>query len=241
MWGPCPPFHLAPAPCLAVAQFDALTLDLFGTLLDFSVERDEPPLIADLLDAAGAESDPHAVLETWMRASLADRAKTPFRPIRATLVRGARTAADQHGFAIDPERWATALEDRWAASPLHPDAEGVLDAFDAAGVPWAIVTNLDAGVLERVLANTSLGERSPVAVCSEHARAYKPHPRPFRMALERLGVQPGKAVHVGNRASEDRAGAHAAGMRCRLIDREEGPSLAKAVEAILAGGYGGCG
>lgn len=88
----------------------AVTLDLFGTLVDFSVPRDEPPLVAELLDEIGARSDPGAVLETWMRASLADRAKTPFRRVRSTLEHGARVAADRHGLVIDPGRWARSLE-----------------------------------------------------------------------------------------------------------------------------------
>lgn len=210
----------------------ALTLDLFGTLVDFSVPRDEPPLVADLLDEIGAGSDPQAVLETWMRASLADRAKTPFRTVRSTLEHGARVAADRHGIAIEPERWASSLEALWASRPLHDDVEETLDLLDDAGVPRAIVTNLDRGVLARVLERTPLGGRVDAAICSEHARAYKPHPRPFRMALDELRVEPDAAIHVGDRPGEDRAGARATGMACVIVDRP-GTDL---VEALARAG-----
>jgi FMN phosphatase YigB (HAD superfamily) len=57
-------------------------------------------------------------------------------------------------------------------------------------------------------------------VSSEQARAYKPHPRPFRMALHRLGLEPDEAVHVGDDPGEDRAGARAAGLEARLVGEE---------------------
>lgn len=197
----------------------AVTLDLFGTLVDFSVRRDEPPLVEDLLAETGTRLDPEAVLETWMRTSLAERAKTPFRSVRSTLAHGARVVADRHGLDIDPARWASLLEALWASRPLHEDVGTALDLLDDVGTPRAIVSNLDRDVLDRVLARTSLGSRVDTAVCSEHARAYKPHPRPFRMALSELDVRPDGVVHIGDRPGEDRAGARAAGMACVLVDR----------------------
>lgn len=216
-----------------MAQVQAITLDLFGTLVDFSIERDEPPLVRELLHEAGETADADAVLATWVAASLDDRAKTPFRRVHEALVTGAEETAREHGLAIDPERWADRLEQLWALRPMFGDVRDALDRIEAAGVPWAIVTNLDRHVLDRVLASTHLGSRSPVAVSSEHARAYKPHPRPFRMALDRLGVDPASAVHVGDRPSEDRAGAHAAGMWCVIVDRRQEAALVQAVKALL--------
>lgn len=212
----------------------AVTLDLFGTLVDFSVQRDEPPLVADLLADAGIDREPESVLAVWLRASLDERGKLPFRTVHTALVRGARRMAGQLDLAIDPSRWAGALEDRWASSPLHDDVSAALDRLDAAGIPYALVTNLDRSVLDRVLGCTDLGQRVEVAVCSEIARAYKPHPRVFELALEQLGTRPGQAVHVGDSRTEDRAGALAAGMGCRLV-RDRYGGLPDAVEEILAG------
>lgn len=208
---------------------DAVTLDLFGTLLDFDVRRDEAPLVADLLREADAPADPADVLETWIAASLAERGRTPFRTVRRSLAVGAREAAREHALDVDPLAWAERLEALWATRPLVDDAGPALDRLDAAPADWAIVTNLDAHVLAEVLERTGLGERAPAWVCSERARAYKPHPRPFRLALARLGARPSASVHVGNDPGEDRAGARAAGMRCVLV--EEG--LTAAVEAAL--------
>jgi putative hydrolase of the HAD superfamily len=46
----------------------------------------------------------------------------------------------------------------------------------------------------------------------------KPDPRIFRMALERMGIEPEDAVYVGDVYEIDVVGARAAGMRAYLID-----------------------
>lgn len=198
----------------------ALTFDLYGTLVDFSVERDETPLVEDLLAWEGVQAEAKPVLSTWVEASLRERGKTPFRTVRESLVVGAEHVARVHGFQADPVAWARSLEGLWSRVDFVEGAVSCLQRLDAEGIPWAVVTNLDAHVLEQVLGRSELSMLDPVAVCSEHARAYKPHPRPFRMALDRLGVPAREALHVGDSPSEDRAGARAAGLRCRLVDSD---------------------
>ncbi len=224
-----------PRPVLAgVPRPQAVTLDLFGTLVDFSVQRDEPPLVADLLDEAGIHRDPENVLAVWLTASLDERGRLPFRTVHTALVRGAQRMTEELDLAVDPGTWADALEDRWAASPLHDDVPVALDRLDAAGIPYGLVTNLDRAILERTLANTGLDQRVEVAVCSEAARAYKPHPRVFELALKQLDALPHQAIHVGDSRTEDLAGARAVGMGWRLV-RDGHGTLEEAVEAILAG------
>lgn len=215
-------------------QPEALTLDLFGTLVDFQLVRDERPLVAELLEEAGEQADPDRILHAWIDASLAERAKSPFRTVRASLVQGARRTADRHGVAIDPPHWASALECLWATLPLRDEVPRALERLAAASVPWAIVSNVDEPVLQALDRRTGIVSQAHATVSSQQARAYKPHPRPFRMALDRLGIAPQRAVHVGDDAGEDRAGAHAAGMQAVVLVDPEPGSLLAAVDRILA-------
>jgi FMN hydrolase / 5-amino-6-(5-phospho-D-ribitylamino)uracil phosphatase len=48
-------------------------------------------------------------------------------------------------------------------------------------------------------------------VTSAEVGAAKPSPAPFLTALERLGVEPGRALHIGDHP-KDKDGAAAAGM-----------------------------
>jgi putative hydrolase of the HAD superfamily len=47
----------------------------------------------------------------------------------------------------------------------------------------------------------------------------KPHPRIYELALERGGVDPSRALHVGDSPISDYEGAREAGMRAVLLDR----------------------
>jgi FMN phosphatase YigB (HAD superfamily) len=55
---------------------------------------------------------------------------------------------------------------------------------------------------------------------SEAVGAYKPHPRVFRAALERLGLGPNDVLHVGDSDIDDVAGAKAAGLRVAWVNRD---------------------
>jgi putative hydrolase of the HAD superfamily len=77
-------------------------------------------------------------------------------------------------------------------------------------LPLAVVANWDIGLHEH-LARLGMTERFVAILTSAEAGAEKPDPRIFGLALERLGVRPEEAVHVGNE-DVDRLGASAAGL-----------------------------
>ncbi len=55
-----------------------------------------------------------------------------------------------------------------------------------------------------------------VVITYEDTRKYKPHPRPFRAVLKKLGVEPHEAVMVGDNIKRDIEGAKCAGMKTVL-------------------------
>jgi putative hydrolase of the HAD superfamily len=61
-----------------------------------------------------------------------------------------------------------------------------------------------------------LAERLDVAVFSSEVGMRKPHPLIFRRALEALGVEPERALFVGDRLYEDVRGAGELGMKTVL-------------------------
>jgi putative hydrolase of the HAD superfamily len=81
------------------------------------------------------------------------------------------------------------------------------------------VSNWDC-TLSDVLAEAGIA--IPTVVDSATAGAPKPDPRIFHEALARLGVEPSRALHVGDTPEADGDGARAAGIDVRLIDRGGG-------------------
>ena len=59
-------------------------------------------------------------------------------------------------------------------------------------------------------------------VTAEDARAYKPSPAPFELALERLGLPAAQILHAAFGWRYDLAPARAAGMRTAFVNRSGG-------------------
>jgi putative hydrolase of the HAD superfamily len=57
-------------------------------------------------------------------------------------------------------------------------------------------------------------------------RAYKPDPRVFHCALDRLGLHPDDVLHVGDSELDDIQGAKAAGLRVAWVNRDGRPRRA---------------
>lgn len=100
-----------------------------------------------------------------------------------------------------------------------PGAVDGLRSLREAGAAIAIVSNAD-GSVERVLREIGIcqvgdGPGVPVdaVIDSTVVGVAKPDPRIFRIALDRLGVEPHEAVHVGDIVGADVVGARAAGLR----------------------------
>jgi putative hydrolase of the HAD superfamily len=185
---------------------DAVTLDAYGTLveLDDHVGR----LQAELADA-GVERDQAAVerafaqeVEHYQRHKCEGRDAASLAELRRDC---ARVFTEAIGADVD---FTDALQRALAFRPLP----GVLDALSslrAHGLALAVVSNWDCSLAERLL---EAGIDVEIAVSCAEAGAAKPDPTIFRIALERLGVQPGRTLHVGDTA-DDEHGARAAGLQ----------------------------
>ncbi len=87
----------------------------------------------------------------------------------------------------------------------------VLDALDAAGLPWGIVTNKFTRFAEPVVRACGIAERSRTLVCGDTTPHAKPHPEPLFEAARRLRVDPAACIYVGDDHRDILAG-RAAGM-----------------------------
>src|SRR3989442_384921 len=96
-------------------------------------------------------------------------------------------------------------------SLIVPGAREVLESLRARGLALAVAANWDSSLHEHLERLGVDGLFSAVATSAE-AGAAKPDPAVLRLALERLGADPGRALHVGDEDVDEEA-ARAAGMR----------------------------
>ena len=120
----------------------------------------------------------------------------------------------------DTYRAAVEMERRWTESvhfELYDDALPVLDALRERRLKIGLLSNSSRD-LEEFVAHHGL---KADAVLTSHAHGKsKPHRTIFRAMLDRLTVEPGEAVMVGDTIEDDVEGAVAVGMRAVLLDRE---------------------
>ena len=96
-----------------------------------------------------------------------------------------------------------------------PEAPGVLRTLGGV-LPVGIVTNCSEKLGRVAAART--GADFAVIVTAEHAGFYKPHPRPYRMALEALEVVPERCLFVAG-SPYDLFGADEVGLAAYWHDR----------------------
>ncbi len=101
------------------------------------------------------------------------------------------------------------------------DLEELLAAARAAGLKLGVFSDYPAtGKLEAM----GLLRYFDAVVCAQDrdVQRFKPDPRGLQIALQRLGVESGDALYVGDRPKVDAEAARAAGMRFCILGQEKG-------------------
>lgn len=222
---------------MAPSRPDLVLLDAFGTL----VAMDPPgPILREALAQAGYHVDDQ-VVQAALEAEIAHyRARMHIGGDRAGLRELRRECAEVLvrglGPGAPPVDVATDVLVASLRFRLYDDAPAAMDALDAAGVPMGVVSNWDCALADH-LANLGVADRFVVVAVSATVGVAKPGAEIFLHATTRAGVDPARALHVGDRPVEDYQGARAAGLSALLLDRsgtQAGPDVITTLAAIPA-------
>ena len=194
--------------------------DVGGTLLN--VVRDPHTTaieaIAHLGDLSAAEFAVaiQKVVEEWRAAD----GRPEVEDLPETWVDHNRRALTLTGFTGDIAVAAQIMEDVFLSEGLevYPDVVRAVTALASRGYKMGVVSNWPA-TLESTLQQFGLGIFFPVIVASGTVGYAKPHPQIFRIAADRMGVDPQDVLYVGDSVEQDVMGARAAGMNVVLLDR----------------------
>lgn len=119
----------------------------------------------------------------------------------------ARRVYDEFG---DPGRWS-----------VYDDVMPAFDRLRASGVGVGLISNWDRR-LPALIDGLGLSGHVTTVITSAEVGLRKPDPRIFELACARMGVDPDRAVHVGDHMYADVVGARSVGIRPVLIDRHCG-------------------
>ena len=129
-----------------------------------------------------------------------------------------RALLGEFGIDVSDEellRFLEAEHAAWApARRLAATTHALLEALRDRGLKLGLVSNAidPPDLLHRDLEELGVAQRLDVAVFSSETGRRKPDPEIFEAALSRLGVEPERALMVGDSVPNDIAGARALGM-----------------------------
>lgn len=201
---------------LKLSDFDAVTFDVYGTLIDW-----EPSIIAFLSQWAernGVSAPGQDLLRAFDRARADIQKERPAYLYPEILRRcfdrishesGVRVASDEReSFAVTPHQW----------SPFQ-DSHAGLTALQAHAKVCAL-SNIDDASLASSCRR--LDFKFDLTITAERVRAYKPDLPHFHTViadLARLGIPRQRVLHVGQSLRADVTPANQLGLKCAWINR----------------------
>ncbi|MGC1550560.1 MAG: phosphoglycolate phosphatase [Rhodanobacter sp.] len=143
---------------------------------------------------------------------------SPYAPVRAVVSRGSRAILrcafdeDDAALLLRMPRYLEIYESMLAEHTRPFDGIAVvLEALEAQGLPWGIVTNKPAFLTEELIKRMDWDLRASAVVCGDTLPVKKPDPAPVLLACEHAGIDPSRSVFVGDDQRDVEAG-RAAGL-----------------------------
>lgn len=204
-----------------LTDFDTLTFDCYGTLIDW-----ESGMVEGLRSLTGrleTSLTRDQILQAHARHESAQQAWTPARPYRDLLAIVYKRLAEEWGIEVswaDCEAYGDSVKD-W---PAFPDSAEAL-AYLKSHYRLVILSNVD----NRSFAHSQrkLGVAFDAVYTAEDIGSYKPAARNFEYMLENLGglgVDKGRILHTAESLFHDHRPANAAGLKSCWIYRRHAQS-----------------
>ena len=204
------PAPLAAPATIRLAPFDAAIFDMDGTLLDTeAVFRD---LVFDVCTELGFEMT-HDVHRSMVGSS---HERTNQLLLEAYGVAFPYSLFDEKCRVIMRER-------SHAGVPVKAGAFEFITELRARGIPTAVATSSRNPHAAHHLQAAGLLDLFETVVTRDDVVNPKPHPEPYLLAAERLGIDPTRCLALEDSHSGVRA-AHAAGMQTIMVPDLVGPN-----------------
>ncbi len=194
------------------SAYDALTFDCYGTLIDW--EQGLLQHIRPILSRNDVHVIDAFVLEFFGDAESRIQ-KGPYQPYRDVLIAVLDAFGDRLGFTPSA---AERLAFPESIANWQPFGD-TIEALKRLGSRFqlAIVSNVDDDLFDLTAAR--LGINFDHVITAQQVGAYKPSPKPFLAAIDRIGVDRGRILHVAQSRFHDIGPATALGLTTVWIDR----------------------
>jgi len=199
-----------------MSGFAWVTFDCYGTLIDWDAGIRN--FLKDLLARKGAFVDLDSFHRRWEEVQF-DLIQREYRPYKDVLRLSLEATMEEFGVPYEPEdgdAFAKSMP-TWQPFPDVPPALRELKCH----ARIAIISNTDNDILRESV--KLMGADFDALITAEDAKVYKPSPRIFEFALQRLGEAPERVLHVAFGFKYDLAPAKQVGMVTCWLNRTGEP------------------
>ena len=201
---------------MELTDFEALSFDCYGTLIDW--ETGLLAVLAPWARARGLELTGEELLTAYAQAEATVEAEVPAEAYPGVLARAMRLLGENLGAEVtedDAARLAGSVPDWPAFADSH-------DALTALGSRFKLVILSNVDRASFAGSNARLGAEFTSVITAQDVGSYKPSQRNFDALLSeaaRLGVGPGRLLHVAQSLFHDHVPAKRAGLPTVWINR----------------------
>ena len=190
----------------------ACVFDAYGTLFDFaSAAKGCRDVLGDDTDRLTALWRDKQLQYTWLRA--VQNRHADFWQVTGDALDYALEALDLADAALRDR-----LMNLYLTLAAFPEGPEVVRRLKAAGLATAILSNGSPAMLRAAVEGAGIGGLLDDVLSVEAVGVYKPHPRVYQLAVERLGAAAGTILFVSSNAWDAYA-ASAFGMRVAWCNR----------------------
>ncbi len=195
-----------------LAGVRACVFDAYGTLFDYaSAAANCRDLLGDKADRLTALWRDKQLQYSWLRAVQGRHAD--FWQVTGEALEFALETLD-----LPSDRLRDRLMNLYLQLDAFAEVPDALRRLKAAGLVTAILSNGAPAMLASAVANSGIGGLLDFVLSVEEVGVYKPHPRVYQLAVDRLALAPGAIVFLSSNAWDAYA-ASAFGMRVVWCNR----------------------
>lgn len=208
------------------SRFSAISFDCYGTLIEW--EAGILPVLRTLLERHNYPQPGTTILELYGEFE-AEAESGPYQSYRKVLESVVERLGKHLGFQPTAGDLHV-LHESVPSWPPFPDTTPALQLLQQR-YKLAIISNID----DELFASTRrhLGVDFDAVITAQQAQSYKPSLNNFRLALDRLAVEPDRLLHVGQSIYHDVLPAQSLGIATVWVNRRSARPGVGAVRPAL--------
>ena len=207
-------------------RYQWMSFDCYGTIVDW--ETGISGAVAEICARHGLEKTREEILSLFADSEPKVQTSGEFLDYRTVLHNVLAVMARQLGIALSGSE-ADALSDSLPRWPVFPDAVPALKTLQTR-YRLAIISNVDDDLFQQT--RDALGIGFDAVVTSLQARSYKPDPRNFHLARERMGIETTQWLHVGESLYHDIGPANLLGLDSVWVNRPDRGGGTRPTDAV---------